>query len=85
MRVKDSFTKLKGLSMQLRGSSAKVSDSFDELRAFILQLLHEQQQPVSNESTRSLEDVFASIDCHMWTPPTEAKSLMELVREDRDR
>ncbi|NJL40118.1 MAG: hypothetical protein HC899_27715 [Leptolyngbyaceae cyanobacterium SM1_4_3] len=59
--------------------------SLDELRAFILQVLHEQQQPVSNESTRSLEGVFASIDCHMWTPPTGAKSVMELVREDRNR
>jgi hypothetical protein len=35
--------------------------------------------------TRSLEEVFASIDRHMWTPPPGAKSSLELLREDREQ
>lgn len=34
--------------------------------------------------TRSLEEVYASIDAHMWTPPSGAKSSLELLREDRE-
>lgn len=34
--------------------------------------------------TRSLEEVYASIDAHMWTPPPGAKSSLELLREDRE-
>lgn len=37
------------------------------------------------DDTRSLEEVFASIDQHMWTPPPGAKSSLELLREDRER
>lgn len=55
-----------------------------ELKALILQVLQEQQQQTLNESARSLDDVFASIDRHIWTPPAGARSVMELVREDRD-
>jgi hypothetical protein len=65
----------------------RISDmTIDELREFILQVLHEQQQQsISNESARSLEDILTSIDHHMWTPPAGAKSVVELVREDRNR
>ena len=34
---------------------------------------------------RSLEEIFESIDRNMWTPPPDAKSSLELLREDRDR
>jgi hypothetical protein len=34
--------------------------------------------------TRSMEEVFESIDRNMWTPPPGAKSSLELLREDRD-
>ena len=35
--------------------------------------------------TRSVEEILASIDHNMWTPPPGAKSSLELLREDRDR
>jgi regulator of protease activity HflC (stomatin/prohibitin superfamily) len=35
--------------------------------------------------TRTLEEVYESIDRNMWTPPPGAKSSLELLREDRDR
>jgi hypothetical protein len=35
--------------------------------------------------TRSVEEVFASIDANMWTPPPGAPTPLEYLREDRDR
>lgn len=40
--------------------------------------------PDEEPDTRSLEEVYASIDRNMWTPPPGAKSSLELLREDRD-
>ncbi len=37
-----------------------------------------------DQDTRTLEEVFESIDRHMWTPPPGTKSSLELLREDRD-
>jgi hypothetical protein len=34
---------------------------------------------------RTLEEVYASIDRNMWTPPPDAPSTTELLREDRER
>jgi hypothetical protein len=34
---------------------------------------------------RTPEEVFASIDRNMWTPPPGAPTPQELIREDRDR
>jgi hypothetical protein len=57
-----------------------------DLRSLILQILQEEQQREALErSTRSLNDIFDSIDRHIWTPPPGAKSVLELLREDRDR
>lgn len=36
------------------------------------------------EDSRSLQEIFQSIDQNMWTPPTDAKSSLELLREDRE-
>jgi len=33
---------------------------------------------------RTLQEVFASIEKNRWTPPSGAKSSLELLREDRD-
>jgi hypothetical protein len=33
---------------------------------------------------RSLEDIYASIDRHMWTPPPGTPTTTELLRQDRD-
>ncbi|MDX2139323.1 MAG: hypothetical protein SF123_14655 [Chloroflexota bacterium] len=35
--------------------------------------------------TRTLVEVFESIDRNMWTPPPGAKSSLELLREDREQ
>jgi hypothetical protein len=33
---------------------------------------------------RALQEVFESIDRHLWSPPPGAKSSLDLLREDRD-
>lgn len=37
-----------------------------------------------SQSSRSLSEIFTSIDQLMWTPPEGAKTGLEMVREDRD-
>jgi hypothetical protein len=72
--------------------------TLDELKALIDQRIRERLSALFGEfeiseedffaekpDTRSLEEVFASIDEHMWTPPPGAKSSLELLREDRER
>jgi aminoglycoside phosphotransferase len=34
--------------------------------------------------SRSLKEVFESVEKNRWTPPPGAKSSLELLREDRD-
>ena len=44
--------------------------------------LSDEQFPDDNPAdTRSVEEVLASIDQHMWTPPPGARSSQELLRE----
>ena len=60
----------------------RVSDmTLDELKALIDQRIHEAFKP---QDKRSVEEMLASIDRNMWTPPPGAKSSLELLREDRD-
>lgn len=72
--------------------------TLDELKALIDQRISERlsrlfgefeiderQFFAGPEDTRSLEDVFESIERNMWTPPPGARSSLELLREDRDR
>ena len=40
-------------------------------------------QPQLDE--RDTEEVLASIDRNMWTPPQGGKTSLEFLREDRDR
>ena len=58
--------------------------TIDELRAFIVKVFHEEQQSIVPQSSRSLSDIFASIDQLMWTLPEGAKTGLEMIREDRD-
>ncbi len=71
--------------------------TLDELKALIDQRIRERLSNLFGEfeideeeffadevDTRSLEDVLASIDQHMWTPPPGAKSSLDLLREDRE-
>ena len=34
---------------------------------------------------RTVKEILASIEEHMWTPPPGSPSTLELLREDRDR
>ncbi len=70
----------------------------DELKAFVNELLREQVEfleddfdikdedfgPEEEPDTRSLEEVFRSMDENMWTPPLGSPSPAEMIREDRD-
>ncbi len=71
--------------------------SLDELKALIDQRIQERLRSLFGDfeigetelfaeepDTRSLEEVFDSIDRHLWTPPPGAKSSQELLREDRE-
>jgi hypothetical protein len=46
---------------------------------------HIRRIPGYQPDSRSYEEILASIDRNMWTPPPGAKSSLELLREDRDR
>jgi hypothetical protein len=39
---------------------------------------------MDTRDNRSLEEVFASIEQNRWTPPADAPSPAEMIREDRD-
>ena len=64
--------------------------TLDELEAFVQEIIRrkaaEQSQPEHViETKRSLEEIFASIDKNMIVLPPDAKSSLELLREDRQR
>jgi hypothetical protein len=44
----------------------------------------ELEEP-DEDDRRTLEEVYASIDRNIWTPPPGTPSTTELLREDRDR
>ncbi len=54
----------------------------------IVELLGEEADMLTLDDeepdTRSLDEVFESIDRNMWTPPPGAKSSLDLLREDRE-
>jgi hypothetical protein len=68
----------------------KITDmTVEELETFINRLVDERikrllktAQPVDYGK---LTRVMASIEQHRWTPPTGAPSVVEMLREDRDR
>jgi hypothetical protein len=42
----------------------------------------QQPQPIDPDKLRA---IMASIDRHRWTPPPGSPSVVEMLREDRDR
>jgi hypothetical protein len=63
-----------------------VDMTLEELQTMIDKTVERKlQQLLGTPDPRSLEEIFDSIDRHMWTPPPGAKSSLELLREDRDR
>jgi len=70
-------------------SSPKVADmTVADLKALIRQVVREELQGEQSPpaiDVDKLREVMASIDRHRWTPPPGAPSVVELLREDRDR
>jgi hypothetical protein len=59
-----------------------------ELRALIEDILREHQtRPTSYTVVpdRPLKVILAEMRANRWTPPPDAKSPLEMLREDRDR
>lgn len=66
-------------------STQRVADmTIDELKRFVTRIVDEKLHR-SPKDPRSLQEVLESIDSHLWTPPSGAKTTLELLREDRDR
>ena len=63
--------------------------TIDELRALISSVVDERmrywRQPEPVIDKVALKKTLESIDRHMWTPPPGAPSVVEMLREDRDR
>lgn len=49
------------------------------------QRINQLQNPVVSVDRQHLKDIFDSIDNHLWYPPTDVPSTLELLRQDRDR
>ncbi len=69
-------------------AAERVGDmTLDELTQIIERVVDRRLrlQPMRRpKDPRSVEEILASIDRHMWTPPPGAKSSLEMLREDRD-
>ena len=64
--------------------------TLDELEALVEEIVRcqvsERSQPnVAGQTSRSLDEIFASIDRNMIILPPGAKSSLDLLREDRER
>lgn len=67
----------------------KVADmTVEELKALINELVDERinhlQTPKPIDKDK-LKQVMESIERHRWTPPPGTPSVVEMLREDRDR
>ena len=73
--------------------------TLDELKQLVNELLDEREVddfdddldiddsyfgPEEEPDTRSLEEVFQSMDENRWTPPPGTPSSSQMIREDRD-
>lgn len=70
-------------------TGATEEDAIDSLRKVLSdRLAHSKilqlEIPRKKDSSRSLSEIFASIDQLMWTPPEGSKTGVEMIREDRD-
>ena len=63
----------------------RVADmTIDELKGIVSEIVNEKlKQYPRREDHRSLEEVLAAMDRLRWTPPSGAKSTLELLRENR--
>ena len=60
--------------------------SLDQLQDFIDEAVERKfQERFGIQDARSVDEILESIDRNRWTPPPDAASNLELLREDRDR
>ena len=60
--------------------------TIEELKALINQAVEQRTSGVRQlGGKRSIAEINASVDKHLWTPPPDTPSLVVLIREDRDR
>lgn len=65
----------------------RVADmSLDELQAFVDRAIDRRMQALLKpQDSRSVKEINEAIRKLRWTPPADAPSNLELLREDRDR
>ncbi len=60
--------------------------TFEELRLLIAQEVREQLRVWPRPyDPRTPQEILESLERNMWTPPPGAPSVVEMLREDRDR
>jgi hypothetical protein len=60
--------------------------TLEELKALIESTVDQRIRKIRKpQSSRSIDEINASIREHRWTPPPGSPSVLELLREDRDR
>lgn len=60
--------------------------TLDELKSLIEQTVDQRIRKIRKpQSERSVDEINATIRQHRWTPPPGTPSVLELLREDRDR
>jgi hypothetical protein len=70
---------------------ALIDARIDERMAALRHLYHIDESGTAQflfpeqHDTRTLAQLFETIEQRRWTPPPGAKSSVELIREDRDR
>jgi hypothetical protein len=67
-------------------NARKLADlTLDEFNKLVEQIVDRRlQNYFKPHDERTVSEVLADIDRNMWTPPADAKSSLELLREDRD-
>ena len=75
---------------QQSSEEKKVADiTVAEMRTLITQIVDERLilwgQTRRTKDSRSVKEILDSIASHRWTPPPGSPSVVEMIREDRDR
>ncbi len=68
-------------------ASERVGDmTLDELKTLIENTVDQRVRKFRTLGGKcSVQEVLDDIDKHLWTPPPGTPSVVELIREDRDR
>lgn len=68
-------------------ATERVGDmTLEELETFVEKVVARRANTVRRlGGKRSVQEVLDSIDRHIWTPPPGSPSVVEMIREDRER